>query len=77
MLDRFRGSARERGYDTNWGKFRKMFLARHPLCADCGRLASEVHHERKVKDHPELKLVERNCVPLCKPCHTIRTARGE
>jgi 5-methylcytosine-specific restriction protein A len=75
--DRFRGSSRERGYDTNWERFRRMFLARHPACEDCGRLASEVHHEKKVAEHPELKLVESNCHALCKGCHSVRTARGE
>jgi 5-methylcytosine-specific restriction protein A len=76
-LDRWRGSSRERGYDRNWERFRKWYLARHPACYDCGRLATEVHHKLKVKDHPELKLVEANCMALCKTCHTKRTARGE
>jgi 5-methylcytosine-specific restriction endonuclease McrA len=44
---------------------------------DCGRLATEVHHIAKVKVHPELKLVEANCMALCKADHTARTARGE
>lgn len=75
--DRCRGSSRERGYDHNWERFRKMYLARHPVCNDCGRLATEVHHVAKVKDRPDLKLVEANCMGLCKPCHTVRTDRGE
>jgi 5-methylcytosine-specific restriction protein A len=76
-LDRNRGSSRERGYDRNWERFRKWYLARHPLCVDCGLLANEVHHVRKVKTNPGLKLSESNVMPLCKDCHTKRTARGE
>src|SRR5258708_22667847 len=76
-LDRWRGTSRARGYDVNWERFRKWYLARHPGCVDCGRLATEVHHIAKVKDHPELKLVEENCMALCKADHTARTARGE
>jgi 5-methylcytosine-specific restriction protein A len=76
-LDRWRGSSRARGYDANWERFRKWFLARHPFCADCERLATEVHHVQKVKDRRDLKLVEANCMALCKADHTKRTARGE
>jgi 5-methylcytosine-specific restriction protein A len=76
-LDRNRGSSRERGYDRNWELYRKWFLARHPFCNDCLRLATEVHHIRKVKTNRNLKLVESNCMALCKACHTKRTARGE
>jgi 5-methylcytosine-specific restriction protein A len=77
LLDRNRGSSRERGYDRNWEQFRKMFLARHPFCNDCRRLATEVHHLAKVKNEPALKLAGSNCMALCKSCHTKRTARGE
>jgi 5-methylcytosine-specific restriction protein A len=76
-LDRNRGSSRERGYDRNWERYRKWYLARHPFCNDCARLATEVHHVCKVKIDPTLKLVEANCMALCKACHTKRTSRGE
>ena len=33
--DERRKSARERGYDTQWEKYRKEFLLQHPLCEDC------------------------------------------
>ena len=53
-----------------------------PLCVDCetaGRieLASDVHHVEKVRDYPELRLVEANCMALCGSCHSARTRRGE
>lgn len=82
QLDAHRGSSTQRGYDARWQSFRAWFIRRHPLCEDCreeGRLTAtkEVHHLRKVKDHPELRLVESNCRALCTPHHSARTARGE
>ena len=66
----------ERGYDGEWRKFRKTFLYCNPLCADCRRVATEVHHIAKVRDRPDLRLDVNNCMPLCKSCHSKRTARG-
>jgi len=76
-VDRRRGTARNRGYDSNWERFRIWFLRRHPICADGPHLATEVHHVKKLVTHPELKLVESNCLGLCKADHSKRTARGE
>jgi len=80
--DRKRGSAAARGYDRKWLRFRAAYLAAHPLCADCqqiGRIeaATEVHHLERLRDRPDLRLVEANCRGLCKPHHSARTARGE
>lgn len=80
--DKYRGSARERGYDKTWERLRKMYLREHPLCEDCLEEekiepATEVHHKQKVKDHPELRLVKSNLRALSKECHSKRTARGE
>src|ERR1022692_4714026 len=73
-----RGGSTERGYDYVWQQFRDWFIRRHPLCADCGIVAtSDVHHVKKVRDYPELKRVEGNCLGLCHQCHAVRTARGE
>jgi len=81
QYDRFRGSSSERGYDERWRKFRRWFLNCNPWCADCveesQQPAIEVHHVQKVREHPELRLKESNCLALCKSCHSIRTARGE
>jgi 5-methylcytosine-specific restriction protein A len=75
-------TAWRRGYDGAWQRFRLMFLRKNPLCDDCLKTervepATEVHHLLKVADHPELKLVESNCMALCKSCHSVRTNRGE
>ena len=80
--DKYRGSARQRGYDSTWEKLRKIVLRENPLCHDClldGRVepASEVHHIKKVRTHPELRLVKTNLMCLCKACHNSRTGRGE
>jgi len=39
--------------------------------------AKEIHHIKKLKDHPELKYDENNLIGLCKMHHSVRTARGE
>jgi 5-methylcytosine-specific restriction protein A len=80
--DRYRGSARSRGYDKRWEKVRALKLRRDPLCEDCkseGRYipAKEVHHIIKVSDRPDLRLVLDNLMSLCTRHHAIRTRRGE
>jgi 5-methylcytosine-specific restriction enzyme A len=80
--DKHRGSARQRGYDSTWERLRRMYLREHPLCEDCldqGKVepATEVHHKKKVKNCPELRLVWDNLRALSKECHSTRTARGE
>ena len=59
-----------------------MVLTEHPLCRDCAGIgmvtaAAEVHHVAKVIDRPDLRLEASNLMPLCKACHSRRTARGE
>lgn len=90
--DRYRGKTAERGYDAAWRRFRLWFLGQYPVCigsnenqtareplANAHHLvpATDVHHIKKVRDFPELRLVESNCLPQCHACHTIRTGRGE
>lgn len=73
-----RGSSAERGYDGAWRRFREWFIRRHPICSDCQiKATSDVHHIRKLRDYPELRRVESNCMGLCGSCHAVRTARGE
>lgn len=80
--DQYRMSSSNRGYDGPWRKLRKTFIRENPLCHDCmvkGRYkpTREVHHIKKVKEYPSLRLVKSNLMGLCKSCHSIRTARGE
>jgi 5-methylcytosine-specific restriction endonuclease McrA len=63
-----------------WRRLRAAFLAAHPLCADCRRqgrvtAASEVHHVKERRDHPDLALDWANLEALCRPCHNGRRAR--
>lgn len=77
-----RRSAAARGYDYQWQKFRILYLAEHPLCMDClsegmTTAATDVHHKKKLAEHPELKYEDVNLRALCSPCHDRRTAKGE
>jgi 5-methylcytosine-specific restriction protein A len=77
-----RGSAAARGYDHRWRKCRSAYLRDHPLCADCQAAgvttaAVEAHHVRKIRECAEARLDWGNLIPLCKSCHSKRTARGE
>jgi 5-methylcytosine-specific restriction protein A len=87
--DASRGNAASRGYDAAWQHFRESFLSSvaddghsNALCRDCAEqdivtAAVEVHHIVKVKDDTSRRLDPTNCLPLCKPHHSARTARGE
>lgn len=69
-----RPSARQRGYDKDWERFRAWFLQRNPLCARCrerGRIttAEVVHHIQSIRERPDLRLDPENCMALCRDCH--------
>ena len=77
-----RGTARERGYTTQWDKARKGFLARHPLCVACqseGRVtaATDVDHIVPHRGDMELFWIRENWAALCARCHKVKTGRGE
>lgn len=49
-----------------------MKLAQDPLCEVCkaeGRatLAAQVHHDKPIRTHPELRLALSNLVSICEP----------
>ncbi len=74
-------SARQRGYDTQWDKFREGFLASNPLCQYClGRGTTE---PATVVDHDlphdgDIELFWNNTyTALCKQCHDSTKARLE
>ena len=48
--DQKRGSASQRGYDWDWIKFSKKFLAEHPTCAICGKPAKVTDHKTATAD---------------------------
>jgi 5-methylcytosine-specific restriction enzyme A len=78
--DKDRESAAARGYDNRWRRWRKMFLARNPLCVDPynrhpGQIvaASEVDHIIPKRDGGTDH--EENLQALCKSCHSYKTAK--
>lgn len=76
-------SDRDRFYDTQrWRRFRRWFLARHPLCEmDCktqGRAtaATDVDHITPLAQGGA-PLDEANCRAGCHSCHSRRTAKEQ
>jgi 5-methylcytosine-specific restriction protein A len=77
--DKARGSSTDRGYTARWHRARGLYLASHPLCAECrrqGRLAGAtvVHHIIPHQGNYKLFWAESNWESLCKPCHDRHTA---
>lgn len=79
QYDQKRGTPTSRGYDSNWRKIRKQFMATNPLCMDCqayDRLqpATEVHHVVGLQDGGTHD--ENNLRSLCKTCHSRLTMKN-
>lgn len=77
-----RGSSSERGYGSRWQKYRKAYLARHPLCVMCrdeGRVgaAEVVDHVQDHKGNAALFWNPDNHRALCKRHHDLRTDGGD
>ena len=77
-----RGSASARGYDRTWQRVRLQVLRGEPLCRFCAAAglvvaASEVDHVVPIAQAPQRRLDRSNLRPLCKPCHSARTASDQ
>ena len=76
-------STKEKGYDRAWKKFRAWFLKRHPLCQDCfGGSCSlfsprRASHQKRIRDQPELRLVESKQHGAVQQPSPIRSQRGD
>ena len=73
-----RDPASKKRYGYQWQKIRALFLAVHPLCAEClvrgsATPASEVHHILPLSRGGTND--EANLAALCKPCHSAISAR--
>ena len=80
--DARRESSSKRGYGRAWQKSRASYLSRHPLCCHCeadGMVvpATEVDHIVAHKGDQALFWDSKNWQPLCKPCHSKKTARED
>lgn len=78
VSDEKRKSSVERGYNTEWRKYRKEFLLQHPLCEDCLskkilRTATVVDHIVAHKGNEFLFWNTENHQALCKQCHDMKT----
>lgn len=68
-----RPSSTRRGYDTDWSKFRKWYLARHPFCTMCERegrtkTADMIHHVKPLAEGGA-KFDENNLQSICSYHH--------
>ena len=81
--DQARGSAAQRGYDAQWVRYRRMFLAEHPLCAECTQRgervrATDVDHIVPVSGPGDPLFWEpTNHQGLCHSDHSRKTARED
>ena len=83
-----RASAKRRGYDHEWRKFRLNF-ARHWIsygkpCDICGHPLDpidlsllDVDHVIPIRERPDLRFEPRNCRVLHRSCHSRRTSQYE
>lgn len=58
-----------------WQSVRHGVLERDGwACQHCGKRGRlEVHHLKRVADHPDLAFDPANCRTLCTSCHTVET----
>jgi len=67
-------SASQRGYGWSWQKYRRQYLAAHPLCARCSRPAMIVDHVEPVNGANDPGFwPESNHQALCVSCHALKT----
>ena len=72
--DANRLSSCQRGYDAKWQRYRRWFLAQHPLCAVCNHIATVVDHITPHRGDKEVFWDSNNHQALCKRCHDAKTA---
>ena len=77
--DAARGTATERGYDAAWRRLRSVVLMQEPLCRECSKRgtyipATDVDHIVPNATEPHRRLDSSNLQPLCKRCHSRKTA---
>jgi 5-methylcytosine-specific restriction enzyme A len=81
-IDARRGTAAQRGYDSNWKAARDWYLRNHPLCVICQAngiitAAQVVDHIKPHKGDHKLFWDRDNWQALCESCHNSKTARED
>ena len=77
LVETKRESSNKRGYNSRWSKARRTFLEHHPVCNECGGIATVVDHKIPHKGDQNLFWNTSNWVPLCSSCHSRKTAMGD
>lgn len=80
QADRARPSARQRGYDADWERASKAFLAEpaNRLCAcGCGEASQMVDHIIPHRGDRRLFWDRGNWQPMTNRCHSRKTARED
>lgn len=71
-----KASARSKGYDNEWERYRFRFLHHNPKCYKCGVKSRVVDHIVPAKVDPEVYFWKvDNYIPLCDKCHNIITGK--
>jgi 5-methylcytosine-specific restriction protein A len=81
--DKDRGSASERGYNSRWAAYSRLYRKKNPLCVEClkeDRITGSQHVDHiiavKGKDDP-LFWDPKNHQALCQPHHSSKTAKED
>lgn len=67
-------------YGRRWQRVAKQYLADHPFCVTCQQeghvtIATQCDHVIPHRGDPALFWDPENWQPLCRPCHSAKTAR--
>lgn len=75
-FDRKRPNSSQRGYDREWEREAKAFLAlpEHQRC-ECGAKATLVRHKRSIRIAPHLRMEWANWKPGCQRCNALDAAK--
>lgn len=73
-----RPNFRQRGYDSRWDKARLVWLAEHPICAECERnglvvAGYAVDHITPHRGDQGLFWDQSNWQTLCRRCHAVKS----
>lgn len=61
---------------TTWRRLRSTWLARHPLCVQCGDVAQMVDHVQPVRLNVGLDFYDvTNLASMCHRCHNAKRGR--